>query len=458
MIRFKIAILFSFLTGLALLFFIALVAYQMKRNTDRDFFRALLAKARLEAQVVLEKDELTAEIYQEVIDKHLDKLPKEKGQVISLLDSSALLNNNILTAEIVAKTIKNGEYQIKSDTSHLVYLFYQDNQGDFIIAMSAENTEGEKRFSVLINNMFLGLVITMVIQFIVGLAFARGITFPIYQIIEQLDKVKTSDLSNRLNTKRNKDEVNQLITTINNLLDRLESGFNAQKQFISNASHELKTPLTVIRGESETVLRKQRKTDDYENSLRKINSESERLTAVLESLLQLTEITSTDMDFQKEVFNIEELLLEAQTEMFQFSGGKNLIKVSYDHDAIRYQVFVKGKRNWVFLALINVFKNALKYSGFQKDVLVKLESSNLLNKSGVCIMIIDQGIGIHPDDISSITAPFKRGKNTHNYEGQGVGLSVVDHVIKLHGGILDINSMIDEGTVIQIHLPTQASM
>lgn len=454
MIRFQIAILFSTLTGLALIFFMSLVFFNTQKSIEENFYEDLIGKARLGAQYVLEEDELAADIYDEIINKHMVKLPDEKQYVIELKDTTEAIQKGLMSHETAQQTLRSGAQKFARNDRYFATLFYPDNEGDFIILVSAINQKGEKQLNDLINNMITGLIITMIAQFIVGLAFAKTITFPIHQISSQLDKINTSDLSSRIAPRKRKDELGKLIATMNSLLDRLEYGFNIQREFISNASHELKTPLTIIRGESETTLNKERDAATYQNALKTIHQESEKLSGIMRDLIHLTEVSSGKLQFEKQPFGVEEMILEIQAQMFQYCGNKNLVTVHHHDIDAHSGLQLVGNKNWVMLALTNLLKNAVKYSGFEKEVSITLQPGGLNGQQqNIHINIADQGIGIPKDDLHAVKSPFFRGSNTAGVKGNGIGLSIADHIIKLHDGKIDITSEVGKGTKIKVTLP-----
>jgi signal transduction histidine kinase len=450
MIRVRIATLFAFLTGLALAFFMSVIYFATVRSMNENFFTDLEAKARLEAQVRLEKDELAAEIYQEIISRHLVRLPRENSQVIALRDTSQVISAGVLSKQRVDDLLNGKLYKHSSDSLSTVGLYYEDNEGNFIILTSAVNERGIRELAGLKQNMGLGLIVTVLIQFLVGFLFANKITFPLVLMTEQLNRVSASDLSGRVQTGKKKDELNNLAVAINSMLNRLENGFELQRRFTSHASHELKTPLTIIISTAEITLRKLRSVEDYKANLSSILEEGERLRETLSNLIQLMEVSSGGSDtFVKKIVVIEELVMRVQVRATQVFN-ENRLKV--DVGERQGTGLLYGKVEWLEIALFNLIKNAIKFSEEE----ITISADYLLDDNGVwwlTIIISDKGIGIPRTELDRVSEPFFRASNVQHQQGSGIGLSIVSHIAKLHDGALIIESEENKGTRCSLKLP-----
>ncbi|WP_119844583.1 HAMP domain-containing sensor histidine kinase [Reichenbachiella sp. MSK19-1] len=448
MIRLRVAILFSFLTGLALLFFMSLVYFTSKDNMEDNFFDDLMDKANLEGEVLLEKDELAAEIYQEIILSHSVKLTEERLYVIPVSDTLGSIAEGVLEREVLRETLRHGEYRYYKDTQQWVSLFYTDNQGDFIILLTAVDDESEEELSDLVSSMLSGLVLTMIVQFLVGWFFAKNITFPIVTLAAQLKEINASKLSSRVVVSERNDEVRQLEVTLNEMLDRLEKGFDLQKKFLANASHELKTPLTIISGQSDVALQRTRTVEEYQGFLQVVMTETDKLAQIIADLIQLTEVsTGGSKYFEKTSFRVEDVILELQAFMFRYLG-QDRIKVNYESEEESYQLV--GNKNWLIIAFSNIAKNALKFSDNQA---VLLHIGFDARDHTVSIAFEDRGIGIPKEDLPMIADPFFRAMNVGAIPGSGIGLSIVNEIVKLHEGQMHITSELGVGTTVRVVFP-----
>jgi signal transduction histidine kinase len=229
------------------------------------------------------------------------------------------------------------------------------------------------------------------------------------------------------------------------MLDRLETSFEIQANFINNASHELKTPITTIIAETEIALLKERSPEEYEAALENINRQATRLASLTESLLKLTQ---TGYDGQKQVQDIariDELLLDVKSDLNRLYPD-NRVNINLNHlpedDAL---LTLPCNRPLLELAIGNIISNGVKYSD-NEEVFVSLSA----DKENIKIVITDIGIGIPPEDIPYLYEPFFRGKKASRYVGYGLGLPLAMKIIRMHNGELLIQSEPDKGTVVSI--------
>ncbi len=268
---------------------------------------------------------------------------------------------------------------------------------------------------------------------------------PIENILYNLKSINASDLSKRIKKLNSNDEVDLLITEINNLLERLESSFKKINQFSSDASHELKTPLTIIRGEMEIALRKDRKIDEYKNSLEICLDEVLRIQKTIDDLLFLAK---SNLNIKKEFQEVylDELTLESIEELTNYSNHKNITLVPKISDAFQIQ----GHSTLLKIAIKNIIKNAINFSYKNTSVII----SNYYNKKFYTILIEDKGIGIAKEQIPKIFEEFYRTDESRNKEsgGTGLGMAISKKIIEIHDGTLKIESVKNKGTQVFINL------
>ena len=268
---------------------------------------------------------------------------------------------------------------------------------------------------------------------------------PIQKVLEELKNINATDLSARLKNSDNQDEINQLITEINNLLTRLELSFERISQFSSDASHELKTPLTIIKGELEIALRKDRNIDEYKESLKTSLNEDIVIEETINDLLFLAknekDLITTNME---ELLYFDEIIDESINEVKNFA---KLHQIEIKFELIDTVEF-KGYSNLLKIAIKNILKNAIQFSHKNSKVFVKSYKENGLFN----ISIQDFGIGIENNEQNKIFEKFYRTDKSRNKNsgGTGLGMSIVKKIIDIHKGLIRINSKADIGTTITI--------
>ena len=293
----------------------------------------------------------------------------------------------------------------------------------------------------------LAFIIPIILIFsIIGGNFLIYKSFaPIEKVLEELKNISASDLSARLKNPENQDEINQLILEINNLLTRLESSFERISQFSSDASHELKTPLTVIKGELEVALRKDRKIDEYKQTLQTSLDEVIVIEQTINDLLFLAK-NENDLIFanKKELLYFDEIIDESINEIKNFAKI-NQIKIEFELiDTIEF----KGYSNLLKIAIKNLLKNAIQYSHKNSSIIVK----SYIKNEDFYISIQDFGIGIPVNEQEKIFEKFYRTDKSRNKDsgGTGLGMSIVKKIIDIHKGSIKLESVENVGSTITI--------
>lgn len=292
----------------------------------------------------------------------------------------------------------------------------------------------------------LSFIIPIVLIFaIIGGNFLIYKSFtPIEKVLEELKNITATDLSARLKSSNNQDEINELITEINNLLGRLESSFERISQFSSDASHELKTPLTIIKGEMEIALRKDRNIEEYKQSLKTSLDEVIVIEKTINDLLFLAKNEKDLILENMEVLYFDEIIDESINEVKNFAKLNN-IKIKFD--LIETSEF-HGYSNLLKIAIKNILKNAIQFSHNNSEIIVK----SYKEKDFFNISIQDFGIGIPLNEQEKIFEKFYRTDKSRskNSGGTGLGMSIVKKIIHIHKGYIKVESIENIGTTIFI--------
>ena len=247
-------------------------------------------------------------------------------------------------------------------------------------------------------------------------------------------KVYISDIVDRHKV-RNKDELDELIRTLNDMLDRVDTAFQAEKSFISNASHELNNPLTAIQGECEISLLKERSAAEYIESLQRISTESKRIILLIKHLLFLSRQDKELLQNAREQIDLVVLLRDLCLQYPQ---------VAFSTELAEGQAHITANYHLLRVALQNIIDNARKYSKEQVEICVGMHDGNWV------IEVEDYGIGIPEDEIKHIFHSFYRASNTREYAGQGIGLSLSMKILAVYGGKITINSQVNKYTRVTV--------
>lgn len=433
----KIALFYTVITVSTITVVVIVFYFFTSRYINNLYDSYLAEKAFLTAQKHWEKDEVDEYSYLEIQQKY-DRLLPQAREILLNIDSMPAVNDSL------NKYLDNNQQArlFKSLPVSFVYgelrgsaLYYPDNEGNFVVMVMADNSYGHDiQRHMLLLSIFLLLMSCILIYFI-GRLYANRILRPLQHILKELTHIRGSNLNIRMKTFGNKDELDELIRTLNDMLDRLDIAFQAEKSFISNASHELNNPLTAIQGECEITLLKERSEAEYIEALQRISVESKRLTQLIKHLLFLSrqekELLQSGREQVDLVIVLRELCLRYPEVVFSTAEAEG-------------SIYITANNHLIGVALQNIIDNARKYS--QKQVVVRLE----MRGSNMVVEVEDYGIGIPKEEIKHIFHSFYRGSNTREYIGQGIGLSLSMKILAVYGGKITIDSQVNEYTRVTV--------
>lgn len=278
-----------------------------------------------------------------------------------------------------------------------------------------------------------------------GLFLASKALSPIDHITKTAKAIGKGDLSRRLNMPNIKDEVGNLAMTFDEMLDKLESSLKKERQFTSDASHELRTPVAVITAQAEEALSGKKGVDDYREALETILMESKKMRNIISQLLMLTR-----GDEKKYIPIIEGIDLSVMAEKIIYemneAANKKNIKLLLDAPD---KLYVECDQTLITQLIINLVSNAIKYNregGWVKLTLDK--DDNYAN-----ISVEDNGIGIPDEDMPYIFDRFYRVDKSRKSDGIGLGLSIVKWIVDTHRGNIEVESTLNKGSRFLVKLP-----
>jgi signal transduction histidine kinase len=444
-IRYKILILFTVLT-VSIILLMATFAYVLtNRHSFADFYKRLEIRAYIAARAEFEGGNNAA--YEQIRNNHLERLPYEQEYFLKEGERDARLKD--LPQSFYSRVLTEGKATYRHGDIFYQGVHYVNVQTPYVVIVSARNDYGSQYLADLRKVLLLCIALAAVGVVTAGFFFSRYILQPVRQITSKVGNIRAHNLHLRLDNPNSGDEMSELAQTFNNMLDRLETAFETQNNFVSNASHELGTPLTAIIGEAELALNKERPEEEYRQSLQVILHEAGRLENITKSLLSLAQTGFDGKRQQLERIRTDELIFSVKNTIDRINP-ENRVEIDYtmlpeDED----KLVVQGNAQLLQLALSNIVQNACKYSD-NRPAYIALAATDKNN----VIIIKDNGIGIPAQDLPFIYEPFFRASNTSSYKGYGIGLPLARNIIRLHGGNIIVNSQQDQGTEIRITLPT----
>ncbi|WP_428665601.1 sensor histidine kinase [Runella sp.] len=449
----KIALIVGVAGIIIVILFGSAVYYFLNTYSYIDFYKRLEARVSISAKYNLEPNDLNAENLRILRNRHLEKLEREQEYLIEItpsLNLDSIFQKYGLPKEFIQTLLKAGKASEKQGSTFFVGSKYKKGNRQYLVIVSAENYYVSHHLHFLRNLLIGSVVLIMLVIISLSVYFSKHIFVPIKEITDRVKQISTENIHLRLDTRayNNNNEIIELTNTFNDLLNRIETAFETQKNFISNASHELSTPLTSIIGEADVSLLKIRTPEDYQQSLQNILQQAERLDQITKSLLFLAQTGYKGKAIVFEMIRMDEIIWETKRLIDKLNPAN---KVFADLSLLPEdpkKLKVKGNRQLLQLAFSNLLMNACKYSN-NSPVAIYIASSD----THVIITIKDEGIGIPESELPYIYDPFFRASNTKLFEGYGIGLPLARNVVNLHKGQLLVSSVVNVGTTVQIKLP-----
>ena len=323
-------------------------------------------------------------------------------------------------------------------------VIFGDNDGvvgalRYVVSME----KADRQVLLIIGLLALGCI--LIISFIVfsNLYFMKSIVTPVRQIGATAKRIAQGDFNARIQ-KSNDDEIGQLCDNINDMAVELGAAEKLKNEFISSVSHELRTPLTAIKGWAETLQGGGMDSGTYEKGMNVIIRESERLSGLVEELLDFSRMQNGRMTLMMEKID---LLAELGEAVYMFSD-----RAEAEHKYLLYEEPamlspVLGDINRLRQVFVNIIDNALKYTAEGGTVEITAKEQT----GFIRVVISDNGCGIPAEHLPNVKKKFYKANQT--VRGSGIGLALADEIMKLHGGQLDIESHENVGTAVTITIP-----
>lgn len=295
-----------------------------------------------------------------------------------------------------------------------------------------------------IKTLILVVPVILILALIGGYCLAKGFLKPITQIANTAEKIRQGgNLSTRIEIRNNGDELTQLAETFNRMFERLQKNFEAEQQFTSNASHELRTPIAVIQAQCEYAIENVENPEELWEVIATIQKQGYRMSKLIETLLIFTRIEQKTEKYAMKEENISEIVSEI------CEDRKLMLEKNIDLQ-MEIQPNVKKMVNRELLCLLvnNLLQNSYRYGKENGTVLVSVKEEN----QHVIIRVRDDGIGITKEQLPHIWERFYRVDQSRSKKGMGLGLSLVKQITQYHGGKIEVSSKEGEGSEFRVIL------
>lgn len=441
-IRTKMTMLFSGIVTLLSLIFCVVIYFSTEIYRQTEYKTRLRQEALTAATILFNKKEVSPDLLKLLTRNQMTVLNQEE---IVLFDSNnqIVYKNNPLITQInksILDDIKaNKEKFWHQDETEKFGMVFKNKNRDYIIIASAVDKYGLEKQKNLALMLIIGSFFIIFISAIVGIFFAKGLTTPLQQMIKKIDNITASNLNLRLHLNNEKDEIGQLSTRFNEMLDRLQKAFTLQHSFVANASHELRTPLTAITGQIQVSLLANDNEQDLRLMAESVLEDVSQLNKLTNNLLDLTSIDTEDINLKLSLLNLLDVLWQVRSDMLKnYSNCQIFISIEESEDHIPE---IYANEALIYTACLNLIENGAKFS---VDQIIQIKIG--ITTEQIVIKFQNKTSQISERELSSIFEPFVRCSNSKNTKGHGVGLSLTKRIVQIHGGLLTA-SIIEEQTI-----------
>jgi signal transduction histidine kinase len=452
-IRTRLTLQFLLLGGLIMLIASIAIYYSSANFRRHDFYDLLRSRAVSTAKQVLDSYEFNPNRALRTGTDYPARLPEEKFIILNFNNDTLYASDRYWELKelkaIIGQVKANKDVFVKQDEYDVLGTSHNTGLYQFVVIGAAIDKDGLLHLKKLRTNLMIVCLISLLSFAIAGWFYSGRALKPISDMVKKVEDISITSLNLRVPEGNGTDEIGRLAKTFNKMLERLETSFAMQKNFIANASHELRTPLTSINGQLEVLVMKDRTADEYKSALGSVLEDIKSLIDLSNRLLLIARTSAEGPSSYSNKIRIDEILWQAKEEIIRFNSGYH-INISMDNSVTDSdQMTVNGDEYLLKVAVSNLMENACKYS---PDETVDITCG--YSDKGINMVFEDRGIGISEEDIKKVFEPFYRGKNAISIPGSGIGLSLVNQIVKNHNGTINIISEVGTGTKITLILPT----
>ena len=449
-IRAKLTLQFTLLVSVIVLAIFVVIYWLRYNYVEDEFYKRLTQKASTPAKILATVKEVNAKLLKKINKANNDVLYRENLAIYDYKNLGIYRTNDTsgfkTTYDMLNQVRKLRRVRFKQDDFKIVGMLYTDRYNRIVTITGAVDLSGQKDLKNLLNIMIWIFVSVLVLVALLGHYFAVRALAPISEVIKQVKTIYPQNINQRLTIQNPKDEIGQLTATFNELLERLGEVFRLQNLFVSNVSHEMKNPLMKIGTQIDVALLKSRSPEDYLVTLQSVRQDIREMGQLSNTLLELAKVSDLNHKLMYDEVRLDETIWEAGDLLLQAENNYQVQVDFADELEEDSQLVVKGNAQLLKTAFVNLMENGCKFSE-NKSVKVSLH----FMKSHIEVQFVNEGQMEKPE-MDLIFEPFYRSQNTANIKGYGVGLSLVNRIVKLHGGNINVQS-VDNQTVFVLILP-----
>lgn len=440
-------------TAAVFLFCMCLIYLLSEQARSRTFFHDLKSEALTKAHLYLQ-NQVDAQTMQSIYLNNR-KFINEVEVAVYTTDFRMLYHDAIQSdiikedRNMINDILRRKEIEFYIGRYQGIGMLYSFGGKDYIVTAAAYDGYGYNNLYELQQTLLILFVVGLTLLFLAGYFLARASLKPIRDIVKEAESITAQHIHKRLPVKNEKDELGELSTTFNALLERLEISFNSQKMFVSNVSHEMRTPLAALMAELDLALQKERTGEQYRQAMQNVLQDARRMNKLIDGLLNLAKADYQKEQIKMQEIRLDELLLDVREFILRAHPEYHIDLLFEQEEADDDRLItVMGNLYLLNIAFSNLIENNCKYSD-NKSSFIQI---SYWDKHTV-IRLSDSGIGMSDTDKAHLFTLFYRGTQENVTEGYGIGMALSQKIIHLHQGTISVHSEEGKGTTFVVELP-----
>jgi signal transduction histidine kinase len=451
-IRTKLTITFTTIVIVVLSVISLSIYFFSSSYRENDFRRRLRNRAINIARVLVEVKEMDIELLKKLEKNNPASLP---NQHVLVYDSSMVLLYSseeempVTVPEEEVKNITEDQQVYRNENGYETIGFvYSAGPVKYKIIATASDIYGLDALRHLSQILVSTLLASLAIVGMLGWFYAGRMLKPISSIVEEVENISGENLTRKLQTGNSRDELHKLAVTFNKMLERISKAIISQRAFIANASHEIKTPITVMTGQIEVTMLQERENSYYKKTLLSVLDGLRSLNRLSNQLLTLTQTSADQPVVNIATIRIDDLLWEVKEELTRMHEQYH-VDIQFGDDVTDESLIVNGDEQLLRVAIMNLADNGCKYS-YDGKVTITIHVND---ENKIQLSFSNSGNGIPQQIIDKVFDPFVRGTTDKKIKGSGIGLSLVKSILMIHQGNVQVESSPLQQTTFTISLP-----
>ncbi len=418
---------------------------------ESDFRRRLKNRGINTANILIEFREVHPDLLRRMEKDNPASLPNqfilvfdEHGRELYRSDSVSVIS---VDAGFLARLEEGRDVRMEYREYEILGFLFSENGEHYKVVAAAVDLYGYDALRNLRNILIVVFFVSLIVVSATGWFYAGRILRPVSRIVNEVDRITEVSLNRRLDEGDRSDELEKLAQTFNRMLSRLEEAFLSQKNFIANASHELRTPIALIVAEIEATLIRADTKSPHTEVLVSLLESAKGLNALANQLLLLAQTSAESPEKHFSDVRVDEVLWEAKHDIETLHPDYH-IHIHFGISLSDRSLIVRGDEQLIKIVFMNLIDNGCKFSS-DKSVKVTLSVTDSI----ISVDFVNAGAGIPGEDINRIFTPFFRGSNVSKIKGYGIGLSLAKRILQMHHGGVSVESIPGDTTSLRVTLP-----